>query len=190
MANVTPLGKIAVEKHLIPAYRSTYPTPIYLPNCSITNRPVFIYRGVFPPSTNASAIESHLTQVGVVAPQWRYTMYKATHFHSNTHEVLCIASGRAKLCLGGEENPGRIEPEVKKGDVLILPAGVAHRLLSEVDGFEMVGSYPPDTKDWDMCFGDGDRESIDGRIKRVRWFEGDPVYGESGPVLDPYLSIV
>ena len=56
-------------------------------------------------------------------------MYSQSHFHSTTHEVLVVISGRAKLCFGGEENPERVEAELEKGDVMIVPAGVAHRLL-------------------------------------------------------------
>ena len=72
-------------------------------------------------------------------------MYSTTHFHSTTHEVLAIASGSAKICLGGESNPGGVEPVVSAGDVLVLPAGVGHRLLEDRDGgFQMVGSYLSD----------------------------------------------
>jgi len=51
-------------------------------------------------------------------------MYSTTHFHSTTHEVLCISKGRAKCCFGGEGNPDRLEVELGKGDVVVLPAGV------------------------------------------------------------------
>lgn len=72
-------------------------------------------------------------------------MYSTSHFHSTCHEVLCIASGRAKLCFGHEENPERFEPEVSRGDVIVVPAGVAHRLLEDLEGgFQMVGCYPPE----------------------------------------------
>lgn len=110
-------------------------------------------------------------------------MYSTTHFHSTTHEVLCIASGRARLCFGGEDNPGRVETEIKIGDVIIIPAGVGHRLLQDLDGgFEMVGSYPKG-KDWDMCYGrDGEQANIEA-IKQLAWFDKDPIYGDEGPAL-------
>ena len=108
-----------------------------------------IYHGVFPKPTS-STIESHLKSIGVVSPQWTYTMFAETHFHSNTHEVLGIASGSAKCCFGGEQNEGRVELVLKQGDVVVIPAGVAHRLLEDHGGFQMVGSYPQG-KTWDMC---------------------------------------
>lgn len=110
-------------------------------------------------------------------------MYSTTHFHSSSHEVLCISKGKARLCFGGENNDGRVEPVVEKGDVVVVPAGVGHRLLEDLEGgFEMVGSYPTG-KNWDMCYGkEGEEGKVDG-IKKLGWFERDPVYGDEGPVL-------
>lgn len=111
-------------------------------------------------------------------------MYSTSHFHSTSHEVLAVSRGRAKLCFGHEENPERVEPLVEKGDVMVVPAGVAHRLLEDLEGgFEMVGSYPKGAS-WDMCYGrEGEEKKVWG-IKGLGWFERDPVYGDEGPVLD------
>jgi len=88
------------------------------------------------------------------------------------------------LCFGGEENEGRVEIEVVKGDVILIPAGVSHRLLEDREGgFEMVGCYPKEAKGWDMCYGEEkDREKVE-KIRGLGWFdEVDPVYGSSeGP---------
>ena len=111
-------------------------------------------------------------------------MYSTSHFHSTSHEVLAGSRGRAKLCFGHEENPERVEPLVEKGDVMVVPAGVAHRLLEDLEGgFEMVGSYPKGAS-WDMCYGrEGEEKKVWG-VKGLGWFERDPVYGDEGPVLD------
>lgn len=110
-------------------------------------------------------------------------MYPFTHFHSTSHEVLCISSGRAKLCFGHEQNAERVEPTVQRGDVIIVPAGVGHRQLEDLDGgFEMVGCYPVG-KNWDMCYGKEGEEGKIGKIKDLGWFERDPIYGEGGPVV-------
>jgi uncharacterized protein YjlB len=51
-------------------------------------------------------------------------------------------------------------------------------------GFETVGAYPVGSEQWDMCYGrEGEEGRVEG-IKGVRWFGGDPVYGEDGPVLE------
>lgn len=118
-------------------------------------------------------------------------MYRQSHFHSNTHELLVISAGRARLLFGGDGNPEGLKLEVQKGDAMLLPAGVAHRLLEDLSGptgaFEMVGSYPVGAKEWDMCYGDGRAEENYGEIKQritgLGWFDRDPIYGETGPAL-------
>ena len=72
---------------------------------------------------------------------------------------------------------------LEKGDVMIVPAGVAHCLLKDIDGdFNMVGSYPTG-KSWDMCYGkEGEEKKLKG-IRSLGWFDRDPVYGDEGPSL-------
>jgi uncharacterized protein YjlB len=179
MTRLAPLSSLKISSHQIPAYKLT-------PNTSIQQKPLLIYHSAFPDSVTASAIEKHLKEIDVVTPQWRYTMYSTAHFHSTTHEVLVVSQGKAKLCFGGEQNDGRVEQEVGKGDVIVVPAGVGHRLLEDLsgaDGFEMVGSYPK-SKEWDMCYGKaGEEKKVEG-ISKLGWFQRDPVYGDEGPVLD------
>ncbi len=172
--SLTSVNALRVSKHQIPAYKG-------IPNTSIQGKPLMIYHGAFL-NPSASNIESHLKSVGVVSPQWRYTMYSETHFHSTTHEVLSIASGSAKCCFGGEQNEGRVEPVLEKGDVVIVPAGVGHRLLEDYGNFSMVGSYPVG-ENWDMCYGRPEEESKIAGIKGLGWFKRDPVYGDDGPCL-------
>lgn len=95
-----------------------------------------------------------------------------------------MSQGKAKLCFGGEENSGRVEPTVEKGDVMVVPAGVAHRLMDDTSGdFQMVGCYPKGMY-WDMCYGrEGEEEKVD-KINQISWFNKDPVYGMEGPVMD------
>lgn len=98
--------------------------------------------------------------------------------------MLCVSAGKAKLCFGGEENPKRAEIEVEVGDVMIVPAGVAHRLLEDIEGgFEMVGCYPRG-KQWDMCYGKAGEEGLVQGIEGIEWFQQDPFYGDKGPALD------
>jgi uncharacterized protein YjlB len=88
-----------------------------------------------------------------------------------------------KAGFGGEDNPSRVEASVSKGDVIIVPAGVGHRLMDDCNsGFEMVGSYPKG-KSWDMCYGNADEEEKVEGITSLGWFEKDPLYGHEGPTL-------
>lgn len=108
---LAPASTLRVSRHLIERHGQ-------LPNTSIQSRPLLIYYAAFEPySVTRSALEAHLTRVGVVKPQWRYTMYSTSHFHSTTHEVLAVSRGAARLCFGGEDNNMRVEPTVRKGDV-------------------------------------------------------------------------
>jgi uncharacterized protein YjlB len=70
------------------------------------------------------------------------------------------------------------------GDVVVVPAGVGHRLINDFgSGFEMVGSYVKD-KSWDMCYGKKGEEDRVRQINDLAWLEKDPLYGNEGPVLD------
>lgn len=177
---LTPLQSLRVTQHMIPAHGHTL-------NSTATGKPLLHYHGAFGPSSSASAIEAHLRRVGVVTPKWRYTIYPTSHFHSNTHEVLVVSRGRARLRFGGDANPGAVIAQVEPGDAVIVPAGVAHRMEEELSrGFEMVGSYPVHATDWDMNYGkDGENhEKIEERIRKLEWFDKDPFYGDEGPALE------
>lgn len=172
---LTPLTSLKVSAHWIPSHA-------HLPNTTPHGHPLLIYHSCFPYSTPVSTLESQLTTNGI-SPQWRYTMYTTSHYHSTTHEILCIIRGGAKLLFGGEANPGRVEQEVKVGDVVVVPAGVAHRLLQDIEGgFEMLGSYP-DGCSWDMCYDKKGEEDKAKAVGTIEWLEKDPLYGEDGPVV-------
>lgn len=155
-----------------------------IPNTSIQSKPLMIYHGAF--NASPSELQNHFEDIGEVEPQWVYGMFPQTHFHSTTHEVLGVVSGSARLCFGGEENPGRYEPTVKKGDLMIVPAGVSHRLLDELgssrESFKMVGAYPKN-KQWDMCYGQPGEERKVRNIEGVDWFHQDPLFGTDGPAM-------
>jgi uncharacterized protein YjlB len=173
---IKPLSDHKVTKRLIPAWGR-------IPNTSLQSKPLLIYHSAFEGGSQ-SDISRHLEKVGAVKPQWTYSMYPTSHYHSTTHEVLSVVAGKAKLCFGHEDNPERFEPMVSKGDVMVVPAGVSHRLLEDVDGgFTMVGAYPPG-KEWDMCYGKAVEEDRAENIKKLGWFSKDPIYGESGPALE------
>ncbi|KAJ5793842.1 hypothetical protein N7457_000441 [Penicillium paradoxum] len=174
---ITPLPDTKVTTRQIPEWH-------HIPNTSIQSKPLMIYHGAF--NAVSTELEEHLEAVGEVAPQWVYSMYRQTHFHSTTHEVLGVVSGSARLCFGGEDNPERFEPMVQRGDLIIVPAGVGHRLLEDLHGhqeiFQMVGAYPHG-KQWDMCYGKPDEKAKMQEIRNVAWFRQDPLYGADGPAL-------
>lgn len=174
--HLTALSRLHLTPLFIPAY-----APSNLPNSP--SYPLLLYHSAFPANTPPSTLESHL-RTNDLTPQWRYTMYAQTHYHSTTHEVLCVYRGHAKLLFGGEQNPGRKEVVVGAGDAVLVPAGVAHRLVEDLgdEGFMMVGSYPRGCS-WDMCYGREGEEDKARAAAEVKWLEKDPLYGENGPAL-------
>jgi uncharacterized protein YjlB len=102
-----------------------------------------------------------------------------SHYHSTAHEVLGVYHGSARVQLGGERG---VVQEVHPGDVLVIPAGVAHKKLGSTADFGVVGAYP-EGQDWDMNYGRlGERPRADSNIARVPLPKADPVCGPDGPL--------
>lgn len=111
------------------------------------------------------------------------SMYATTQFHSTAHEVLCISTGRAKLCFGGDQNPGRVEPVARRDDPSSCrPAwGIGRRRISTAAS-RWSGLAPTEKRG--TCYGtDGDDDKADD-IARVGWLARDPFYGDGGPAMD------
>lgn len=146
--------------------------------------PVVIYRQVLGTETPTPEALEKLFDTNGWPSQWRAGVYDYDHYHSTAHECLGVARGSSILRLGGPE--GR-DLEVKAGDVLVLPAGTAHRCVSAEGDFLVVGAYPPG-QDWDVLKGEaGERPEADERIARVALPKTDPVGGQGGPLLEKWL---
>lgn len=142
--------------------------------------PLLVYAAALPRAeASAEAMEAMFAAAGW-EPAWRYTVYPYHHYHSTAHEVLGVAAGWAELQLGGPK--GRTF-EVAAGDVVVIPAGVAHKQLSKSDDFLVVGGYPPGQRPDQFRGEPGDRPRADENIARVALPASDPVSGGSGPLL-------
>lgn len=111
---------------------------------------------------------------------WEDGIYPYHHYHSNTHEVLGVITGTASLQLGGDL--GMIL-EVFEGDVLVLPAGTAHRRLSCTADFLVAGAYPGGMSYNTRRELAADRSAALKEINQVPLPNTDPVYGAAGPLL-------
>ena len=115
------------------------------------------------------------------AGSWRNGVYPFHHYHSTAHEVLGVYKGEARVQFGGEKGPIMA---VASGDVVIIPAGVAHKNINSSNNFRVVGAYPAG-QSWDMNYGkEGERLSADRNIAGVPDPGTDPVYGSESPMLD------
>lgn len=105
---------------------------------------------------------------------WKSGVYQYHHYHSITHEVMGVTDGSTTLLLGGESG---VRIEIGEGDVIIIPAGVAHRNLGEENQITCIGAYP-EGKEFDMNYGKtGERPPTDNNIKKVPMPLTDPVFG-------------
>ena len=145
--------------------------------------PMLVYKGAFAAVSgdHAIGIETAFHANGW-GNSWRNGIYPFPHYHSNAHEVLGIASGSATVRFGGEV--GGVF-EVETGDVALLPAGTGHQNLGSSSDLLVVGAYPSDCSEWDLCRGESaDRSQILADIETVPLPSSDPVLGSSGGIHD------
>jgi len=144
------------------------------------NLPLLIYKNAIElPSGNAAYVIENVFNSNHWGSMWRNGIYGFHHYHSTAHEVLGVYRGHARVQLGG---PRGVEMEVARGDVILIPAGVAHKNLDQSSDFAVVGAYPVG-QTWDMNYGKPEeRPQADQNIARVPLPKSDPVYGIHGPL--------
>jgi uncharacterized protein YjlB len=77
---------------------------------------------------------------------------------------------------------------LRAGDVVVIPAGVAHCNEGQSKDFRAIGAYPRGT-DMDMNYGEPrDRPRADRNISIVPLPAQDPVYGAGGPLIEIWQS--
>lgn len=138
--------------------------------------PLLIYKNIFKErGEEAAAMLEEQFELNNWRNSWRNGVHDFHHYHSNTHEVLGVYSGKALLHLGGEEGE---KLEVAAGDIIVIPAGVGHKNL-ESENFKIVGAYP-DGREYDMNYGkEGERPAADENILKVPVPDTDPFFGRT-----------
>jgi uncharacterized protein YjlB len=142
--------------------------------------PVLLYRQAFKAEAGdrAFVVEQRFAK-NDWTNSWRNGVYSFAHYHSTTHEVLGAYYGGATLRLGGERGKN---VEVHAGDVIVIPAGVAHQNIGGSADFGVVGAYP-DGREWDLLRGlPGERPKADHNIAALPIPDNDPIYGAEGPL--------
>jgi uncharacterized protein YjlB len=147
----------------------TLPADGGIPNSEL---PVLLYREVQPARDPVSA-ERLFAEHGW-SGAWRDGIFSFHHFHSTAHEVLAIVAGSVRVRLGG---PAGRSLTVRRGDVLVLPAGTGHCNEGDSGDLLVVGAYP-NGMSWDMRRGDpGEYDKVVANIAAVPLPDSDPVGG-------------
>lgn len=123
---------------------------------------------------------SHTFESNQWENQWKGGIFDYHHYHSKTHEVLAVLSGAATVTLGGPQ--GRVI-DIEEGDVIILPAGVAHKNQGATDDFLVLGAYPYG-KPFDLKTGEKhEYEQAIQEIPDAPFPSRDPLLGQNGPLM-------
>lgn len=143
--------------------------------------PVIHYKNIFtiPFLFPSRAIKKHFACNGW-GNAWKNSVFDFHHYHSTTHEVLGAYKGHAEIQLGGDQGPIII---FEVGDVIVIPAGVAHKRLDPKAMLKCVGAYP-DGRRADLQLGaKSERPETDNSIQMVPLPRKDPVFGADGELM-------
>jgi uncharacterized protein YjlB len=138
--------------------------------------PLILYKDVFEARgvDGASWLERQFSSNNWTN-SWRNGIYSFHHYHSTSHEVLGIYSGKALVHLGGENGQ---KVNIAAGDIIIIPAGVGHKNLKS-DNLGVVGAYP-DGRTWDLNRGlPNERPQTDKNIAALPLPSADPLLGKN-----------
>jgi len=148
--------------------------------------PLVLYRGALGGEGDLAARCEEMFDANGWPGAWRNGIFSYHHYHSTAHEVLGIARGSATVRLGGENGA---TVELRAGDVVVIPAGVAHKNLSASSDLLVIGSYPkgqrPDRHRDDPV--SHDRAAAN--VARVALPAADPVTGRADPLLDCWRAV-
>jgi len=149
------------------------PVSTVFPNNTL---PVLLYKNVLETAERSPEAVAKRFAENDWGNNWVAGVLNRHHYHSTTHEALGVLSGVVDIQLGGPDGPVL---SVAGGDVLIIPAGVAHKNLGGANDIVCVGGYPGGAR-YDMCYGHADElEQARRNIRQVPLPERDPVRGRS-----------
>jgi uncharacterized protein YjlB len=143
--------------------------------------PVLIYEKILQlPDHHAGKEVERIFKTNGWGNAWQNGVYDYHHYHSTAHEVLGVFQGSARIQFGGPSGKAIL---LEKGDVVVIPAGVAHKSIDVYDDFKCVGAYP---RGQTYDINTGTEEEHERALETIRSLplpETDPVYGTDGPLL-------
>ena len=173
---IKALDAATIEEHL-------FTDDGHVPNNTLL--PLIGYRGVLDTGPHAAADCEALFAGNDWSASWRDGIYAHHHYHSTAHEVLGIAAGWVRVRLGGE---GGKTVELRAGDVVVIPAGVAHKNEGASPDLLVVGAYPRGQSPDMRSPGVTDHARALPQIAAVPLPAGDPVHGRSGPLVERWRA--
>ena len=105
---------------------------------------------------------------------WRNGVFPFHHYHSNSHEALGVYAGEVTVQFGGDSG---MTLTAQPGDVIVLPAGTAHKRVAARGALGIVGAYPEGSQP-DTCMG------MPRKPARVALPVRDPVLGAGGALFE------
>ena len=147
--------------------------------------PLIVYRAALATGLRAAARCEALFAENGWSGAWRNGIYAHHHYHSTAHEVLGITAGSVRVRLGGED--GAIV-ELRAGDVVVIPAGVAHKNEGASPDLMVVGAYPGGKSPDMRGPGAQERERALRNVRAVPVPDCDPVCGKSGPLVERWRT--
>jgi uncharacterized protein YjlB len=142
--------------------------------------PLLVYRKALATGDDAAKACEQRFARNRWAGIWHNGIYRCHHYHSTAHEVFGIAAGSARVRFGGES--GR-SVEVEAGDVVAVPAGVAHKAERLSPDLLVVGAYPQGQRPDIREAGERELSLAQQNVAAVALPAADPLYGPDGPLL-------
>lgn len=149
--------------------------------------PLVVLQGALKlPQLNGAAVIEELYAANGWGNAWRNGIHNLHHYHATAHEAIAVYSGSITAQFGGPDGPVLT---AKRGDIILIPAGVAHKNLNCSLDFRVVGGYPRGQVP-DMQYGKpGERPGTDQLIAWVALPPADPIFGKTGPLMREWKKL-
>lgn len=84
-----------------------------------------------------------------------------------------------------------VQVNVEKGDVIVVPAGVAHCTMSTEGNYTYVAVYPTGSPQYDMHYAKAEEDvpMLVAQTKKAPRPIEDPVYGRAGPLIHLWKEV-
>lgn len=99
--------------------------------------PLLLYKRAFLGSQSEAT--QRIMESGNWTSPWVWGIFPYHHYHSTAWELLLCTQGEADIQVGGPRGPTL---EVTRGDLMLIPPGLAHKQVRDAGGFTLLGSYP------------------------------------------------